>query len=278
MGRQRVRGTAQFYSDDLVPPQSPARRRSARESGVVDDMSMIAQPDRGEHQSRLTLFKLAFNSEWGVLVGGEAYVQTAGDVGRFEGVGDTNVTLKRAWIVDDATAFGMEFNITIPTAATTPLGSGKTDYEINTIYSQDFGPVHMDGQPQRHGQLGQVDLGSARTQFGGATAFSLALARRPLGPDRRGLGHAPQRRGQRPAVSFGADLQPDQAPDLRRGSCARDTAPAGDDVAVRRRGAAVGAALVAAGASTAQRRSRRYRSITSVIEPARRNTGSNSAL
>lgn len=119
------------------------------------------------------LFKLAFTNEWGLLVGGEAYVWTLGDEGRFEGVGDTNVTLKRAWIVDDHTAFGMEFTVKVPTASD-PIGSGKTDYEVNTIYSHDFGPVHMDVNLNAT-QLGQVDLGSARTQFGGATAFSVAL-------------------------------------------------------------------------------------------------------
>ena len=173
-------GAAHAAEDDDGPPITPYRPSVSTPAQLPAPGQLefeLGGQRQSDGASRRTsppyLFKLAFNSEWGVLVGGEAYVQTAGDVGRFEGVGDTNVTLKRAWIVDDATAFGMEFNIKIPTARE-PLGSGKTDYEINTIYSQDFGPVHMDANLNAT-QLGQVDLGSARTQFGGATAFSVAL-------------------------------------------------------------------------------------------------------
>lgn len=122
------------------------------------------------------LFKLAFSNEWGLLVGGDAYVWTRGEVGRFDGVGDTTVTLKRAWIVDDATAFGMEFGIKVPTAKD-PLGSGKTDYTVNTIYSRDFGPVHMDANFNAT-QLGRIEPGSARTQLGAAISFSTALSER----------------------------------------------------------------------------------------------------
>ncbi|WP_256735127.1 transporter [Variovorax sp. dw_954] len=121
------------------------------------------------------LFKLAFNNEWGLLVGGDAYIWSRGDDGRFEGVGDTNVTLKRAWVVDKETAFGLEFNVKLPTAKD-PLGSGKADYDVNAIYSQDFGPVHMDANMNLT-QLGLVDPGSSRTQLGGASAFSVNLSK-----------------------------------------------------------------------------------------------------
>jgi hypothetical protein len=122
------------------------------------------------------LFKLAFSNEWGLLVGGDAYIWTRGDDGSFEGVGDTNITLKRAWVIDKGTAFGMEFNVKLPTAKD-PLGSGKTDYDINAIYSQDLGPVHMDANLNLT-QLGLVDPGTSRTQLGGASAFSLNLSER----------------------------------------------------------------------------------------------------
>src|ERR1700739_1808871 len=108
------------------------------------------------------LFKLAFSNEWGLLVGGDAHVWLRGEDDRSEGVGDTNVTLKRAWIVDNATAFGMEFNVQLPTAKN-PLGSGKADYDVNAIYSRDLGPVHMDANLNLT-QLGLVDPGTARTQ------------------------------------------------------------------------------------------------------------------
>lgn len=120
------------------------------------------------------LFKLAFDNEWGVLLGGDAHVWTQGDAGRAQGVGDTNVVLKRAWVVDDASAFGMELGAKLPTANDI-LGSGKADYTINTIYSRDLGPVHMDANLNAT-RFGLVDPGSARTQIGASTAFSMALS------------------------------------------------------------------------------------------------------
>ncbi|SCK57379.1 hypothetical protein VAR608DRAFT_6048 [Variovorax sp. HW608] len=120
------------------------------------------------------LLKLAFDDQWGVLVGGEAYVSQHGDIGRSQGVGDTVLTLKRAWVVDAATAFGMEFDVKLPTANDV-IGSGKTDYTINTIFSRDLGPVHMDANLNAT-QLGQADPGSSRTQIGASTAFSTSLS------------------------------------------------------------------------------------------------------
>ncbi|WP_431276732.1 transporter [Variovorax ureilyticus] len=120
------------------------------------------------------LLKLAFDDKWGLLVGGEAHVWQSGDIGRSQGVGDTVLTLKRAWVVDDATAFGMEFDVKLPTANDV-IGSGKTDYTINTIVSRDFGPVHMDANLNAT-QLGQADPGSSRTQIGASTAFSTSLS------------------------------------------------------------------------------------------------------
>jgi hypothetical protein len=120
------------------------------------------------------LLKLAFNDEWGLLIGGDAYVWMQQDGGRAEGSGDTNLTLKRAWIVDSASAFGMELGVKLPTANDV-IGSGKADYTVTGIYSRDFGPVHMDVNLGAT-QLGRVDPGSARTQLNAATAFSTALS------------------------------------------------------------------------------------------------------
>ena len=120
------------------------------------------------------LFKLAFDREWGLLIGGEAHVwqHDAGD--RAQGIGDTNVVLKRAWIVDDATAFGMEFNAKLPTA-NDAVGSGKADYTLNTIVSRDLGPVHMDANLNGT-RLGRIDPGTGRTQLGASAAFSTPVS------------------------------------------------------------------------------------------------------
>ncbi len=71
-------------------------------------------------------FKLAFSQEWGVLIGGEAQVWARDGATSSRGVGDTTLTLKRAWIVDDASAFGMELGAKLPTAKDS-IGSGKAD-------------------------------------------------------------------------------------------------------------------------------------------------------
>ena len=119
-------------------------------------------------------FKLAFSQEWGVLVGGEAHVWTRDCSGRSQGLGDTSVVLKRAWIVDPASAFGMELGAKLPTA-NDDIGSGKTDFTVNTIYSRDLGPVHMDANLNAT-RLGLADPGSSRTQLGASASFSTPLS------------------------------------------------------------------------------------------------------
>jgi Putative MetA-pathway of phenol degradation len=141
------------------------------------ELELGGQRTSGSGSSRSSppyLLKLAFNEQWGLLVGGDAYVWQQQDGGRAEGSGDTSLTLKRAWIVDSATAFGMELEVKLPTANDV-IGSGKADYTMTGIYSRDFGPVHMDANLGAT-QLGQNDPGAARTQFNAATAFSTALA------------------------------------------------------------------------------------------------------
>jgi hypothetical protein len=85
-----------------------------------------------------------------------------------------NVVLKRAFIIDDATALGLEFNVKAPTAKNT-IGSGKTDYTVNGILSRDFGKLHMDANLNLT-RLGLADPVAARTQTGWSASFSLPLS------------------------------------------------------------------------------------------------------
>ena len=117
--------------------------------------------------------KLAFSTEWGLLLGGEAQVTLREGGTRSRGVGDTNVILKRAWLIDDATAFGIELGAKLPTARDT-LGSGKADATLNAIYSKDLGSVHMDANLNAT-RLGAVDPGTGRLQTGASASFSLPL-------------------------------------------------------------------------------------------------------
>lgn len=155
-----------------TPAQLPAVGQLEYEAGL------LGTKDGGERRDSIPmLFKLAFSEQWGVLVGGDAYV-SARDAGgaRARGLGDTTVTLKRAIVVDDATAFGVELGAKLPTAKDS-IGSGKADYTLNTIVSKDFGKFHMDANANLT-RLGAVEAGSARKQSGLAASFSHELAGR----------------------------------------------------------------------------------------------------
>lgn len=109
-----------------------------------------------------------------MLVSGEALVsERQGDAARQRGFGDTTVVLKRAFAVDSATAFGLEFEAKVPTARTT-IGSGKADYGVNGIFSRDMGSVHMDLNLNAT-RLGDVGEGEGRMQSGASAAFSVPL-------------------------------------------------------------------------------------------------------
>jgi hypothetical protein len=133
-----------------------------------------ARSDDTRRSSVPYALKLAFSKEWGVVVGGEAHVWAHDSSGRTQGLGDTTLVLKHAWLVDDATAFGMELGTKRPTANDS-IGSGRADYTLNTIFSRDIGPVHMDANLNAT-RLGLADAGTGRTQFGASASFSGALS------------------------------------------------------------------------------------------------------
>jgi hypothetical protein len=131
----------------------------------------------GRRNSLPYTFKFAFNRDWGVLVEGEGLVAAPdGNGGRARGVGDTTVVLKRAFIVDDATAYGVELGAKLPSAKDT-IGSGKADYSVNAIWSQDIGKVHMDANLNAT-RLGAPDPGAARMQAGASASLSRPLTER----------------------------------------------------------------------------------------------------
>jgi hypothetical protein len=123
------------------------------------------------------LFKLAFDSQWGLLIGGEAQVSARDESGnRARGVGDTGLVLKRAFAVDDASAFGLELGVKLPSARDS-IGSGETDYTLNGIYSRDLSSVHMDAN-LNFTRLGAAETNTAHTQTGWSASFSAPLAQR----------------------------------------------------------------------------------------------------
>ena len=166
---QEERGVTPYRPSVSTPAQLPVPGQLELELGGLGVKMGDARRD-----SLPYLFKLAFNDQWGVLVGGEAYVSSR-DVGiRERGVGDTSVVLKRAFLVDDATAFGLELGVKLPTAKDT-IGSGKADYTLNSIYSKDLGKVHMDAN-LNFTRLGAFEAGSSPTQTGLSASFSVPVA------------------------------------------------------------------------------------------------------
>ena len=164
--------------DDAISPYRPSVSSPAQLplAGQLEFElgGLRARADDTKRSSLPYQFKLAFSKEWGLLIGGEAHVWVRDAGGRQQGLGDTSIVLKRAWIVDEASAFGMELGVKLPTANDN-IGSGKTDTTLNTIYSRDLGAVHMDANLNAT-RLGLVDPGSSRTQVGASASFSTPLS------------------------------------------------------------------------------------------------------
>lgn len=142
------------------------------------ELGGLATKADGAHRDSLPYaFKLGFNDSWGVVVGGEAWVSGPDDNGgRGHGVGDTTLVLKRAFLVDSATAYGLEVGAKVPTAKV-GIGSGRADYSVNGIYSRDFDIVHMDANLNLT-RLGVWEDGSGRTQTGVSASFSAPVSER----------------------------------------------------------------------------------------------------
>lgn len=122
-------------------------------------------------------FKLAFTPEWGLLLEGEGYVRARDGTGRREtGAGDTTLVLKRAFLLDSATALGLELGWKALTAKDA-IGSGKSDVSLNGIVSRDLGAVHMDANLGAT-RLGASDPGAGAVQTGWAASFSMPVSAR----------------------------------------------------------------------------------------------------
>lgn len=90
------------------------------------------------------LVKYAFNSDWGVLVGGDLHAHAVSlDNETANGFGDTLLTLKHHHALSDNLALGLEAGIKLPTARET-LGSGRTDETVNGIVSTNLGSADVD--------------------------------------------------------------------------------------------------------------------------------------
>ncbi len=116
------------------------------------------------------LLKLAFSEDFGVMLGGDARLRQSDTSGVLSGHGDTVLTFKNHWAVDEATAFGLEWGAKFPTADD-GLGSGKSDVGFNGIYSRDIGKVRVDANVGAM-RLGLIEPSLARWQYPWAIALS----------------------------------------------------------------------------------------------------------
>lgn len=134
--------------------------------------------DPARRESLPYTLKLAFTPDWGVRIGGDALVrQRSADGSSLRGGGDTTIVLKRRLAVNDASAFGLELGVKLPTARN-GLGTGHGDAGLNGIYSADFaGNWHTDLNLNVN-RLGGVDPGASRWQKGWAAALSRNLTER----------------------------------------------------------------------------------------------------
>lgn len=109
------------------------------------EVGMASRHDKGgSRQNSLPyLAKLAFTSDFGVLLGGDAYVSQTANGTRTSGTGDTTLMLKHRLVLDSASALGCEYGFKSPTAKS-GLGSGKSDLLLNGIYSRDISGHALD--------------------------------------------------------------------------------------------------------------------------------------
>lgn len=185
-------GAAAFADDDAANPDDPAvvpYRPSVSTPAQLSAPGWLeleagalraGGPEHGASRTSIPYtLKLAFTPDWGVRVGGEAWVrQVDGDgSSAITGAGDTSLVLKRRFAVSEATAWGLELGETFATGGPT-LGLGHAATTVNGIFSSDFAPGwHTDIN------LNETRLGAAAGQPSGwltgwAAAFSRQLDER----------------------------------------------------------------------------------------------------
>lgn len=89
------------------------------------------------------LLKYPFAEQWGLLVGGEAWIKSRDQDGTISGFGNTSVLLKHYYPISPTLAVGFETGTVLPSARQS-LGQGRTDYLANLIVSQDISELRVD--------------------------------------------------------------------------------------------------------------------------------------
>ena len=144
------------------------------------DMELGWQRTSGGGDKRRESFpvtaKLAFNPDWGIVVGSELQVRRTdqGDT-VFTGGGDTTFLVKRRIATaDEGTAWGIAAGFKSPTAKDT-IGSGKSDAIITGIFSTDFAKKYHFDANLTLTRLGAWGAGEGNVQTGWAATVSRSL-------------------------------------------------------------------------------------------------------
>jgi hypothetical protein len=131
--------------------------------------------DPARRESLPYTLKLAFTPDWGIRIGGDAVVRQIGaDSSSMRGGGDTTAVLKRRFAVSEASAFGLELGVKLPTARV-GLDSGHSDVGLNGIYSSDFAKNWHTDINLVATHIGGVDSGVSHWQKSWAAALSRNL-------------------------------------------------------------------------------------------------------
>ena len=159
-------------------------------------------PDSGSSRTTLPYtLKLAFTPDWGIRVGGDAWVrQAAPGEHATAACGDTSVVLKRRFAVSDATAWGLELGEKFPTAGSTLRQRPRRHHRQRHLQQRLRAGLAHRHQPQRDAPGRAV--GPAARLAGRLGRGGLAHAHRRLGRGRRVLRHAPGRHAPAPRSSW----------------------------------------------------------------------------
>lgn len=135
--------------------------------------------------------KYAFNSAWGVLVGGDLYAHAVSmDNEVANGFGDALLILKHHHALFESLALGFEASVKLPSAKYA-LGSGRTDETFTGIASTNLGSAAVDFNLGVT-RLGVYGEGEGRYQVTWAAAIAQPVAERwtlsaeMSGTDRKG--------------------------------------------------------------------------------------------
>jgi hypothetical protein len=180
----QTQNQTQTQPDDLpsVTPYRPSVSTPAALSAPgwleIEVGALHAKGSGSERRDSLPYtLKLAFSPDWGVRVGGDAWVRHTDDVDQhLSGGGDGSIVLKRRFAINETSAFGLEAGATLPVGRKN-ISSGKSDYSLNAIYSADLGEYHTDLNLVST-RIGAVDAGVSRAQTLWAASLSKSLNER----------------------------------------------------------------------------------------------------